>query len=237
MTPPVPTRVIVAQRMRDTLNAKQQAKEDSLANLLPEKRKALANVEVQKKKDAIIIGMPNTIVDRKQLEKIKADSANIAALQHSMDSIQNAMNLAKNNALALAKLKKQADSVSNSLKKAKSDSLATANKMASFKSPFVYAPEKPHSVVIFMNKVDPVYINETKNAFTRYNQENFYNQQFQINNLPLDDSLKMVIINGFANANLALDYMEKARKSAAREIVPWLPVGKYSFLIISDQNL
>jgi hypothetical protein len=49
--------------------------------------------------------------------------------------------------------------------------------------------------------------------------------------------MRMVLINGFANSDEALDYMDQAKKHAAREIVPWLPVAKYSFLIFTNDNL
>ncbi len=91
--------------------------------------------------------------------------------------------------------------------------------------------------MILENKVDPVYVTESKNAFDRYNRETYYNQPFNIENISLDDSSKMVVISGFDNAATALDYMEKARKTAASEIIPWLPAGKYKFLIISGSNL
>jgi hypothetical protein len=44
-------------------------------------------------------------------------------------------------------------------------------------------------------------------------------------------------MKGFENAAVAMDYMQKTQSVAATQIVPWLPAGKYSFLIISDDNL
>jgi hypothetical protein len=106
-----------------------------------------------------------------------------------------------------------------------------------FASAFIAAPEKPHAVALIMNKVDPVYVTESKNAFDRYNRENYYGKHFDINTVILSDSIKIVMINGFENANAALAYMEKAGKIAGREILPWLPADKYTFIIIDDQNL
>jgi hypothetical protein len=45
------------------------------------------------------------------------------------------------------------------------------------------------------------------------------------------------VISGFGNAVAALDYLDKAKKAAPRDIVPWLPAAKYSFIIITDDNL
>jgi hypothetical protein len=44
-------------------------------------------------------------------------------------------------------------------------------------------------------------------------------------------------MNNFANAEEAITYIDKVRKIAPTEIVPWLPVGKYSFGIITAPNL
>ncbi|HVY73375.1 MAG TPA: hypothetical protein VG890_01010, partial [Puia sp.] len=118
----------------------------------------------------------------------------------------------------------------------KPDTLS-AKKPVAFASAFVSAPEKPHAVVLIMNKVDPVYVTESRNAFDRYNRENYYAKHFDINIVTLSDSIRLVTINGFENADAALSYMSKAAAVSGREILPWLPANKYSFIIIDDQNL
>jgi hypothetical protein len=92
-------------------------------------------------------------------------------------------------------------------------------------------------VALIMNKVDPVYVTESKNAFDRYNRENYYGKHFDISQVSLSDSIKIVVINGFENAAAALQYLDKAGKVAGREILPWLPANKYTIIIINDQNL
>ena len=98
-------------------------------------------------------------------------------------------------------------------------------------------PAVPHAVVIVMDRVDAVYVSESRNAFNRYNKEKFYNKVIDINNVTLNDSTKLVVMSNFENATTALDYLEKTRTVAAREIVPWLPAGKYHFILISSPNL
>jgi hypothetical protein len=110
-------------------------------------------------------------------------------------------------------------------------------KQALFVSPFIWSPDKPQSVVLVMTKVDPVYVTESKNAFDRYNRETFYGKNYETSQLALSDTSKMMVIHGFDNAALALAYLDKAGNAAPREIVPWLPVNKYYFIIIDDQNL
>jgi hypothetical protein len=114
---------------------------------------------------------------------------------------------------------------------------AQLRKQALFVSPFIWSPDKPQSVVLVMTKVDPVYVTESKNAFDRYNRETFYGKNYETSQLALSDTSKMMVIHGFDNAALALAYLDKAGNAAPREIVPWLPVNKYYFIIIDDQNL
>ena len=105
------------------------------------------------------------------------------------------------------------------------------------KPTFSFKADEPQLVMVALDKVDVVYVTETRNAFNRYNREKYFNKVIEISNVPLDDNIKLVVMNNFENANAAIEYVEKARKLAATEIVPWLPAGKYSFYIISAQNL
>jgi hypothetical protein len=110
-------------------------------------------------------------------------------------------------------------------------------RQALFASPFIWSPEKPQSVVMVMTKVDPVYVTESKNAFDRYNRENFYAKNYEITQQTLSDSMKLMVVHGFENAGAAEVYAGKASNAASREIIPWLPANKYYFIIIDDQNL
>ena len=47
-------------------------------------------------------------------------------------------------------------------------------------------PLSTQYVMMVLTKVDPVYSSEAKNAFTRYNSENFYNQKIDIQKDTLD---------------------------------------------------
>jgi tetratricopeptide (TPR) repeat protein len=95
----------------------------------------------------------------------------------------------------------------------------------------------PHYVVVVMDKVDPVYINEARNAFTRYNRERFSAKGYTVFNQAISDDVKLVLIGSFENSTAAIDYVDKTRKLAVSEIIPWLPATKYSFAIITNNNL
>jgi hypothetical protein len=91
--------------------------------------------------------------------------------------------------------------------------------------------------MIILDKVDVVFISEAKNAFTRYNQEKYYNQVYSVNTVNLDENRKLLLIGDFANAQAAIDWMLQAKRLAPNEIVPWLKQDKYSFSIMTDWNL
>jgi outer membrane protein assembly factor BamD (BamD/ComL family) len=102
---------------------------------------------------------------------------------------------------------------------------------------YTYKPEKPHLVAILLNKVDVVFGNEAKNAFFRWNRTAYYNQTFNLNLVDLNPDYKLLLIGDFATAQAALDYVQKAKPISATEIIPWLKGDKYSFAIISPENL
>ena len=102
---------------------------------------------------------------------------------------------------------------------------------------FAFNAQAPHYVMIILNKVDVVFGNETKNAFARYNSEKYYNKTFDLNTINLDADHKLVLIKPFDNAQAAIDYIKDVKPKAASEIIPWLKTDKYSFSIITDQNL
>ena len=94
-----------------------------------------------------------------------------------------------------------------------------------------------HYVVLVLNKVDPVFCNEAKNAFFRYNRETYYNKQFTTDLTEFDTDNKLLLISPFKNSREAIDYIAKAKPLAATEIIPWLKGGKYEFIIINEKNL
>lgn len=102
--------------------------------------------------------------------------------------------------------------------------------------PFVMALTAPHHVIMILDKVDQVYVNEAKNAFTRFNRENFYGQPINIDKDALDADRSLLVISSFPDANTAMQYYDKIKRSAASE-VSWLPANKYSFMIITGENL
>lgn len=102
---------------------------------------------------------------------------------------------------------------------------------------FAYDPEEEHFVVLFLNKVDGVYVNEARNAYTRFNRENFYNEKIDINMHKLNDSTQLLLMGPFPKAVFAVGYIDKARPATRTRILPWLKPEKYEYGIISPSNL
>jgi tetratricopeptide (TPR) repeat protein len=97
--------------------------------------------------------------------------------------------------------------------------------------------DQPHFVVLVLDQVDPVYVNEARNAFLRYNKEKYYNQPMNVVIVSLTDQVKLVSISGLANEQAALEYIQQARVQAPKDIIPWLKGNKYYFLPLAQDNL
>ncbi len=102
---------------------------------------------------------------------------------------------------------------------------------------FEFNAKDQQFVAILLDKVAPVYINEAKNAFTKYNQINFYNQKLNITPVKLDDQYNLVLIGPFSDADEAVKYVDKTKPVTSSRIIPWLTADKYSYAIISQSNL
>ncbi len=97
--------------------------------------------------------------------------------------------------------------------------------------------EQAHFVVIVLTNVDPVYVNETKNAFDRYHREKYYNQPMNVTITSLSDTVKLVSIRGMANEAAAMEYIEKAKALAEKDIIPWMKKENYYFMPVAEENL
>lgn len=117
------------------------------------------------------------------------------------------------------------------------DSLIIADKPVPAGSPFSFEAETPHYVVIILNKVDPVFVSEARNAFYRYNRDTYYNKTMQAELVEIDNDNRLLLISPFKNAIEAVAYIDQTRPKTSTEIVPWLKGGKYTYSIITEKNL
>jgi len=102
---------------------------------------------------------------------------------------------------------------------------------------YLFSTNDPHFVAVALDKVDGIFAGEAKNAFNRFNREQFGNLNLAIGNETILPTLQLVLVGPFSNAGEAVSYINKAKPQAAARIVPWLAPEKYSFLILSGANL
>ena len=102
--------------------------------------------------------------------------------------------------------------------------------------PFSINLETPQNVMMILDKVDGTYVNETKNAFTRYLNESFRGEPITIVRDAIDKDRTVLIFTSFANGNAAYQFLLKVKKAAPDE-VSWLPANKYTFYPVNDENL
>jgi hypothetical protein len=102
--------------------------------------------------------------------------------------------------------------------------------------PYAFNVEAPHKVAMLLDKVDGTYINECKNALSRYAAEYFRSAELVVSKEPIDKDYTLVTFSSFANAKDALQFLYKVKKAAPDE-VSWLPANKYSFILIDSDNL
>lgn len=102
---------------------------------------------------------------------------------------------------------------------------------------YSFSPDTAHYVAIVLNKVDPVFVNEAKNAFDGYNRDTYYNKQMNAELIVIDSDNRLLLISPFKNSQEAIAYVERTRPVTATQIVPWLKGGKYSYYIITERNL
>lgn len=94
-----------------------------------------------------------------------------------------------------------------------------------------------HYAAIILDKVDPLFVVEVKNAYFRFNHDHYGDQTFTMNVVDFDATKKLLLIGDFSSAREAFNYMQSAKQSAASEVMPWLKPEHYSFSIITDDNL
>ncbi len=101
---------------------------------------------------------------------------------------------------------------------------------------YIYNATDPYSVVMYFDEVDEVYVTEARTAYQRYNSSSHSGEDIPLKIYIGDKENTWMEMGLFSNVTTALGYMEEWKKNA-RQIVPWLPELKYSFIIISDRNL
>lgn len=102
---------------------------------------------------------------------------------------------------------------------------------------YEFVPSDTQYAVVVLNKVDGMFVGEARNAFSRFNQERFYNRRFSISTQSINPDVQLLLIGPFPSASDAVSYTDAVKPLAASRILPWLSADKYGFQIISPANL
>ena len=100
-----------------------------------------------------------------------------------------------------------------------------------------FNPSDTAYLVLILNKVDPIFVNESRNAFLRYNQMLSLKRPLAIQVSKLNDPINLLLFGPFTNADEAIAYMDRVRPMTASRILPWIPANKFSYSMISPANL
>ncbi len=121
--------------------------------------------------------------------------------------------------------------------KRRPDSLQIITKPVVTNLAYTNDASQPHYVVLVLDRVDPVYATEARNAFSRYHRERYSTKNIEISALTLNNEIRFVLLKNFENASVALDYIIKTRKLTQSDIIPWLTAEKYYIMMITESNL
>ncbi len=102
--------------------------------------------------------------------------------------------------------------------------------------PFVHNPNEPHYAVLLLEKVDDVFLTETKKSFTKYNYDSYSGNPPQVKLAKLNKDYTLVLLGPLTNAINGLNYITKTQPQTTK-ILPWLPTFKYTYTLIGVSNL
>lgn len=108
---------------------------------------------------------------------------------------------------------------------------------AASKNLFSFKADDAHYAVLVLDKVDAVFVKEARSAFDQYNRTKFYSQKITIDINRYASDTTFLLFGPFADAGKAVDYVDKVRPQTASAIISWIPASKYSYTIISAENL
>jgi tetratricopeptide (TPR) repeat protein len=181
---------------------------------------------------------PNVTTVKPTIQNPKADTLVKKPMPTLVDTIAKKQ-VVKSDSIVKKPVAKPIDSLVKkpTVQKPSADTTVKKNIPPKSKSIYTHTPDAPHFAVVIMDKVDPVFVNEAKNAFHRFNRDRYYNQPLETQIISLTNDIKLLLVSGFPSAQAAVDYAQRTKALAPSEIIPWLTGNKYTFSIISAPNL
>ncbi len=102
---------------------------------------------------------------------------------------------------------------------------------------YSFRADVAHQVVVILDELDIVLTTETKNAIFRFNRNNFFDKDFQLDLISLNSKQQLLLIGPFKDANEASSYLIALRQAAPTEVLSWLKPESYQFGLIDAENL
>lgn len=101
---------------------------------------------------------------------------------------------------------------------------------------YTYIPTEKQYLMMVFNKVDNLFIKESKDAFVQFNRQKFYSKKIDIVQYQLNDENTILLFGIFDNAGKAIEYYNTVKPQASARIISWIPQNKYRYSIISYSN-
>ena len=134
------------------------------------------------------------------------------------------------------KKKKDNDETKVSPDKGNDKVTTTTDSVKVSKNAFTYVPTEPQYIMLVFNKVDNIFVKESKDAFAQFHRQKFYNKKIDIIQHQLDEDNVILLFGIFDNTQKALEYYNITKPQATSRIISWIPPNKYRFSIISATN-
>lgn len=235
-----------AQTMIDVLNRRTQIEEELSRYQIQRVEDTTATNAVQPivqtpptRRDSIATNKPDVVVSTTRTDTLANKPIVVNTLPAKKDTVSKKPDVSNPPAIKDTVAKRPAVVVNQPVKKdtvVNKPVVTTSPKPLRRPGEYYFDSVAAHHAVIVLDKVDPLFVTEVKNAYTRFNRER-YRQTFSMNVVDLDATRKVLLIGDFSSAREALNYMTAAKQAAPSEVMPWLKADKYSFSIIDDENL
>ena len=94
----------------------------------------------------------------------------------------------------------------------------------------------PHYAVLLLTDVENAFINETKKSLDSFNIGHPTTKDIIVQTLKLNRQYTLMLLGPLSNATMAMYYIEYVHPKM-NTVLPWMPLSKYSFSLISLGNL
>jgi hypothetical protein len=94
----------------------------------------------------------------------------------------------------------------------------------------------PHYAILLLNEVENAFINETKKTLDSFNITHPSTSNIATKILKLNQQYTLMLLGPLDNASLSIYYNEYIQPKM-NTILPWMPASKFTFSIISINNL